>query len=174
MRIVLNRDLTLLGSAENLMVQIEYQATGLHLNTDGVDPSPENNLDQLWKVFWNTSLASQSAPNVFSMFVPPNQAACLAGGSGTAGLSGSTCVNGYKGAPTTMKQIIVPLSAYSTLSVIQLSRLKGRINNTDTFPSSAPVNYVAPFFAPSTSTDCQADSPLCLGLVIRSVTLLRI
>lgn len=177
-RLILNRDVSLLGSAENLLIQIEYQASGLHLNSDGIDPSPENNLDQLWKVFWNTSLAGSSAPNIFSTFVPPNQSACLPGGTGTTGTGSSACVNGYKGAPITMKQIIMPLSAYPNLSVIQLSRMKGRINSTDTFsmaaPSPGPVNYVVPFFASSSSTDCQADSPLCLGLVIRSVMIMRL
>jgi hypothetical protein len=180
MRLVLNRDSSVFGTAENLMMQVEYQASSLHLNTDGIDPLPENNLDQLWKIFWNTSLVSSSTPSVFSMFVPPNYGACLAGGSGTTGIGGTdnNCVNGYHGAPTTVKQILLPLAAYPSLSVIQFSRMKGRINNTDTFPGTAPspgpVNYVSDFFAPAGSSDCQSNSPLCLGLVIRSITLMRL
>jgi hypothetical protein len=174
-RIILNRASGVIGTAENLLVQVEYQASALHLNSDGISNNPENNLDQLWKVFWNTSLLGSSTPSVFSMFIPPNYAACVNGGSGTTGAPGN-CVSGYPGAPDMVKQMIIPISSYSTLTEIQISRMAGRVNNTtDTFPGSAPspgpVNYVAPFF--STSSVCQSGSPLCLGVVIRSVMLMR-
>ena len=176
-RVILDRGATSFGTAENLMMQIEYQASGIRLNSDGVNLLPENNLDQLWKIFWNTTLAGSQAPNVFSVFVPPNYGACLNSGSGATSAPGN-CLNGYTGAPITTKQIIIPLSAYPKLSVLQISRMKGRINNTDVFPGTAPspgpVNYVVPFFASSPSSNCQADSPLCLGVVIRSILLMRI
>jgi hypothetical protein len=182
-RIVLDRTNTSIGSAENLLVQVEYQASGLHLNSDGTDiNNPENNLDQLWKIFWNNSLSGASVAKLFSVFVPPNYGACLTAGSGTTNAPGQ-CSTGYKGAPTTTKQYIIPLSAYPTLSVLQFSRVLGRINNSSpAFPvgaaSPGPVNYVSSFLAatpnPSGTTDCGADSPLCLGLVIRSILLMRI
>jgi hypothetical protein len=176
MRIVLDRTGGTIGSGENLLIQVEYQASGIHLNSDGIDPSPENNLDQLWKVFWNSSLSGGSTPNIFSVFVPPNFGACAPNGSGTNGAPGA-CVSGYKGAPTTTKQIIIPLSAYPSLSVLQFSRLGGRINNLQTFPGGSPyvgpVNYVNAYLTTGV-TDCAADSPLCLGVVIRSILLMRI
>jgi hypothetical protein len=175
-RIVLNRDVSLIGSAENLILQIEYQASSLRLNSDGNNTNPESDLDQLWKILWNSSLSSLSAANIFSVFVPPNYAACLPGGSGAIANGATTnCVPGYQGAPTTVKQIIIPISAYPSLSVIQLTRMGGRINNTDTFPNASPVNYVGSGFLGNVSdTDCQTDSPLCLGVVIRSVMLMRL
>lgn len=166
-RIVLNRDTTVLGSAENLMVQVEYQASSIRLNSDGVSSNPEDNLDQLWKMFWNTSLSSSASPSVFSIFVPPNYSSCQSGGTSTAGAPGN-CTGTYTGAPITVRQMIFPLSAYPTMSVIQISRVKGRINNVSFFDSPAntiPVNYVSSF--------CPADQPLCLGLVVRSLTLMR-
>ena len=174
-RIVLNRDVSLIGSAENLMMQIEYQASSLRLNSDGNSSLPEGNLDQLWKVLWTSSLSS-AAGNVFSVFVPPNYASCLPGGSGDiSNVTTTNCVPGYKGAPTSVKQVIIPLSAYPNLSVIQLTRMGGRINNTGTFSDGiTPVNYVTDFLNNVSETDCRTDSPLCLGVVIRSVMLMRL
>lgn len=156
-RVVLNRDNTYIGSGENLMMQVEYQASGLHLNSDGASASPEDNLDQLWKIFWNSTLGTSSIPKPFSIFVPPNYAACLDSGSGSTGAPGN-CTGTYKGSPIKVKQVIVPLSAYPSMNVIQLTRVKGRITQVG--------NYVNSFCTTS-------DSPLCLGVVIRSITLMR-
>ena len=161
-RIVLNRDNSVMGTGENLLVQIEYQSSAIRLNSDGTSSNPEDNVDQLWKVFWNTSLGATSVPKPFSVFVPPNFASCLPGGTGATGAPGScpgATTNAYTGAPVTVKQIMIPLSAYPNLSVLQISRVKGRINGVG--------NYVGNFCGTS-------DSPLCLGLVVRSITLTRI
>lgn len=160
-RIVLNRDTSVLGSAENLLVQVEYQASGLHLNSDGASTNLEENLDQLWKIFWDSTLGSGSSPKAFGVFVPPNDAACLQSGTGTTGAPGN-CVVGssYRGGPIKVKQILIPLSAYPDLKVIQLSRVRSRIS------AIAPDDYV-PSYCLSSS------SPLCLGVVIRSITLVR-
>ena len=166
MRVVLNRDYTEIGSAENLLMQIEYQANGLRLNSDGPSSSTfaEDNLDQLWKIFTNSTLSFATNGNPFSVFVPPNYASCQAGGTGVGpntGIAATDCAGNQKGAPITVKQIIIPLSASPTTSVIQLSRMKSRQSAT------APYDYISSFCPNS-------DSPLCLGVVIRSVTLMRI
>ncbi|MBS1960250.1 MAG: hypothetical protein JST80_12305 [Bdellovibrionales bacterium] len=158
-RIVLNRDTTYIGYGENLLVQIEYQAQGLHLNSDGAAAGTvESSLDQLWKVFWNSTLGAASPPKPFAVFVPPNYSACLQSGTLGAGAPGN-CTGSYRGAPIRVKQMIIPLSAYPTASVIQLSRVQSRIS------AAGPYNYVPSF--------CSADTPLCLGIVIRSITLMR-
>lgn len=160
-RIILNRSELLIGSAENLLVQIEYQASGLHLNSDGSLSSAEGNLDQLWKIFWTSSLAATTA-KPFSIFVPPNYGACLASGAGNTGAAASPCVASatYKGAPVKVRQFLIPLSAYPDMKVIQISRVKSRTT------AGAPDNYVPSFCTTN-------DSPLCLGVVIRSITLMR-
>lgn len=159
-RIVLNRDTSYLGYGENLLVQIEYQAQGLHLNSDGLAAGAvEDSLDQLWKVFWNSTLGSSSTPKPFAVFVPPNYSACLQSGTLDTGAPGN-CTGSYRGAPIRVKQMIIPLSAYPTATVIQFSRVKSRITAT------APYDYVPDFCTSN-------DSPLCLGIVIRSITLMR-
>ena len=159
-------------------MQIEYQASGLRLNSDGTSTNPENNLDQLWKIFWNTTLNPSTASSPFAIFIPPNASGCAQGTTGaTAGAGGVTTLPdnctaalGNVGAPIRTRQFIIPLSAYPTLSVIQLTRMHGRINNTtdyyDSPTNTKPVNYVSSFCTTS-------DSPLCLGTVIYSVTLMR-
>ena len=158
-RIVLDRDYTKIGSAENLMVQVEYQAGGLRPNTDlagNAFTNPEDGLDQLWKIFTNTSLALGTAGKPFSLFVPPNFAFCTGSGTG----AGAGCTGNATGAPVTVRQFMIPLSANPDTSVIQFSRVKSRINAAGT------GNYVNSFCS-------SGDSPLCLGVVIRSVTLMR-
>lgn len=162
MRIVLDRDTSKIGSAENLMVQVEYQASGLHLNSDGTGVTAEDNLDQLWKVHWNSSLAASATPKDFAVFIPPNYSACLASGTSNTGAPGS-CPNGtpntYRGSPIKVRQFIIPLSAYPDLKVLQFTRVKSRIT------AAGMDNYVAAF--------CDSNEPLCLGVVIRSVTITR-
>jgi hypothetical protein len=166
-RIVLDRDTTKIGSGENLLIQVEYQASGLHLNSDANGlPDVEDSLDQLWKIYWSDSLAS-TAPNKFGLFIPPNYSACLSTGNGITSAPGS-CPNGnanaYRGSPIKVRQFMIPLSAYPDMKVIQFSRVKGRIEQSGgTVPGA---NYVNAF--------CKDDEPLCLGVVIRSVSLMRI
>ena len=167
-RIILNRDTAVIGSGENLLIQVEYQASGIHLNSDGTQVLAENNLDQLWKVFWSTAVGAATG-TPFAVFIPPNYSACIPGGSSNtnAGTASDLCHAAsnptYKGAPTKVRQFIIPLSAYPTMSVIQLSRVKGRISANGGV--NGGDNYVADF--------CATDSPLCLGVVIRSVTIMR-
>ena len=160
-RIVLDRDTAKIGSAENLLVQVEYQASGLHLNSDGAAlASVEDSLDQLWKIYWNSSLVPLATPKPFGVFVPPNYGACLTAGTGNTGAPGS-CPHGtpntYRGSPIKVRQFIIPLSAYPTMNVIQFSRVSGRRGGAS--------DYVPAF--------CTGDDPLCLGVVIRSVTITR-
>jgi len=164
-RIILNRDPVYLGSRENILLQIEYQATGLRFNPDptvagSTNYSPEDNVDQLWKVFWFSSLSQTTLPAPFSIFVPPVYA------SQAAQLS-------RYGAPVTTKQIMIPISAYPNQSVIQISRVRGR--SDDGFGSSnAGIGYIDTACDDATVTPPISNSPLCLGLVIRSLTILRL
>ena len=175
-RAVLNRDPTVIGSAENLMIQIEYQASGLRANLDSdvvdkaLDHNPEDFVDQLWKIFWNTTLSGTSAPVPFATFVPPNYASCLPNGSGNDLSVLDGChVAGYKGSPIKVKQFIIPISAYPNMSVIQISRVKGRVD--DTYDSLLGVPNGSAYVNSFCGT---GSSPLCLGVVIHSITLMRI
>ena len=160
-RIILDRDNLKLGTAENLLVQVEYQASGLHFNSDGTSTNAEDNQDLLWKIYWDSSLASTSM-KTFGVFVPPIYSACDPAGVGTTAAPGScstTASNNYRGSPIKVRQFIIPLAAYPDMKVIQFSRIRSRINQ-----SSAYVN----------SFCGSGDNPLCLGVVIRSVSIMRI
>ncbi len=162
-RIVLDRDTDYIGANENLMVQVEYQASGIVPYTSNLNSNtnPEDMVDQLWKIFWSDTLSdSVSTPlKPFATFVPPNYSFC---GTDVTAAPGRCSDVDYQGSPIRTKQIMFPLSSYSGMKVIQFSRMHSWI--TDGVP--AKTSYDA--FCTSN------DSPLCGGVVIHSVTLMRI
>ena len=166
-RIVLDRTTTQIGSSENLLMQIEYQSSGVHFNSDGSNVDPEKNVDQLWKIFWDTTLGPGYSPKAFATFIPPDLSACVETGTGDAaslgGLTNNCASSTYKGSPTKTRQFIIPLSAYPTMRVIQISRVKGRSDTPTT-------NYIN---GSGTTKFCGTDDPLCAGVVIHSVSLMR-
>lgn len=166
MRIILDRNTSYIGSNENLMIQVEYQASGMVPYTvqhAGIPSDPDSVVDQLWKVFWSAGWVSMKP---FANFVPTNHAFCSTDASVVPGTTpcGSTS---YKGASIHTKQIIIPLSAYPSMNVIQFSRLRSWV--TDDAATSGPAST-------NVSDLCGANpnSPLCLGVVVHSVTLQRI
>jgi hypothetical protein len=162
-RIILDRNQDRIGSAENLLIQVEYQASGLHFNADGSSTNPEENQDLLWKIYWHDSLASTS-PKTFGLFIPPIYSACDPAGVGTTAAPGScpgVGTNTYRGAPIKVRQFIIPLAAYPDMKVIQFSRVRSRINNV------GGSVYVNAFCG-------TGEKPLCMGVVIRSVSIMRI
>ncbi len=167
LRVILNRDTAFLGTRENLMMQLEYRATGLRANSDGTNASPEMNLDQLWKVFWGQTLLSSASLTPFSIFIPPNFAHwCRKGSGGYPGGAGD-CEGPTAGrsAPAVVKQILIPLASVPKNNVIQLQRVVGR--------GFTNPNYVTSFCTDTNAVGAGANSPLCLGLVFQSLTLLR-
>lgn len=177
-QIVLNRDSNKIGTQENLLVTIEYQASGLHFNSvklSGSNNDPEENADFVWKVFWDNTLLPTSLSKVFSTLVPPVFSACEPSGGTTPAAPGSNpCNSGnsipYKGAAIQKKQILIPLSAYPDLSVIRLSRTRGQVNHAAVAPGISGAAFLNNFCVGTAS----AKSPLCAGMVIHSITLLRI
>lgn len=159
-RIVLDRDTSKIGSAENLLIQVEYQASGVRLSSNGTNASVESNLDQVWKIFWKESLLNSASAYAFGLFVPPNFSSCISSGTSTAGSPGDCQDPNYRGSPIQTRQFIIPLSAYPNMKVIQFSRIRSKINDT------IDPGYVPAF--------CTSADPLCLGVVVRSVTLMRI
>lgn len=164
-RLILDRNSALIGSAENLMIQVEYQASGIvpySVNEDGYT-DPEKMVDQLWKIFWSNKLDGSTTMTPFATFVPPDYSFC----SNDVTAGPDRCgVAGYKGAPTRVKQIMIPLSSISDMNVIQFSRIESW--NSIVLPTVG-TNIKATF-----NTFCVADSPLCAGVVIRSISLIRI
>lgn len=177
-RIILDRDQAYIGTKENLLIQLEYDATGLRLNPDHKDSAgnfsssanPEAYVDQLWKIFFGSSLASSGTPVPFSIVIPPNHAYHCPGGQGN---DFTNCVRAINPV-TTVRQFVFPLSSLEEASYIQISRVRGGRRN---FISGAQDS--AYYFAGFPGATCgisstDAESPHCLGVVFRSLTLIRI
>lgn len=163
-KIQLNRDSSVLGETENLLVVIEYQASGLMGAPSNpaacVDASGEPKysdkdcVDQAYGLFIRQldTVSPPDTPARLQLVTPPQPGivtATQAGGS------------------VQTRQVIVPLSSIdSTKTVIQLSRIFGLGKD------SAGTSYGA---TRDFSTRCSAtDSPLCLGMIIHSITIYRI
>ena len=152
-RTVFNRDPSVLGTTENIMAVLEYSAA--FLNGNPANPtacflngtfSPENCADSTWKIFMKHSAAEIVQP--YLLLVPPSLGSVNASKN-----SGGSSVG--------TKQFYIPLAADGGLSVIQISRIKGM------------------GLSPNFSTTCSngalpANSPLCSGVVIYSLTFFRI
>jgi hypothetical protein len=152
-RAVFNRDPAVLGTAENIMAVIEYSSSALNGNPANPTScflngnfSPENCADSTWKVFMKHTAAEIVQP--YLLLVPP-----AFGSVNNAKNSGGGSVG--------TKQFYVPLGADGALSIIQISRIKGI--------------GVSPVFTTTCSNGAlPANSPLCSGMVIYSITFFRI
>ena len=170
-RIVLDRDQAYIGSKENLLLQLEYEATGFRLNPDNKDSAgntststnPETFVDQLWKVFSGSTLAMTSGVP-FSMLIPPNHGFRLQSGQGTPFVQVSTFTP-----VATVKQLVFPLASLTDAKYIQISRVRGGRSNFST-GAQDPSYYTGA----CTSTGSATNNPRCLGVVFRSLTLIRI
>lgn len=146
----------LLGTGENLMAAFEYVASAFtpapsnplscFNNTTGA-PAAEQCSDVVWKSYIKHSVGEIVQP--FLMLVPPTQ------NFANSGLATS-------GVNPQMRQFIIPLSGDPNLTVLQMSRIH---SNLDLGTSKSVCNA---------SDSLPADSPLCAGLVLYSLTLYRI
>ncbi|MGK5085476.1 hypothetical protein WDW37_19485 [Bdellovibrionota bacterium FG-1] len=154
-RVQLNREPAAIAPGENLLAILEYTASGL--NNAPVQPTDcvkngqlaaENCSDMTWKVFIKQTSLDVVQP--FLLLAPPllvrNQPEGVVGGS-----------------EIQTKQIVIPLATDPALSVIQFSRISGAANAAR---------------ASSIKALCQGgqsagNSPLCAGMVLYSLTLMR-
>ncbi len=164
-KLIINRDTSVLGEGENLMVVVEYQASGLMGSpanpaacVDSGTGAPlytdKDCVDQAYGLFIRQldTVSPADIPARLQLLVPPQQ-----------GVVSATNAGGT----VQTRQVIVPLSSIdSAKSVIQLSRIFGLGKNSSGVPFGPTRDF---------STRCAAtDSPLCLGLIIHSITLYRI
>lgn len=159
-RAAFNRSTDVFASGENLLVTVEYIASGLNKSPavptqcfSGGVLMPENCSDMTWKAFIKHSASEIVQP--FLLLVPPVSGAVdpfLPSGTGSSGSGIST------------RQFVIPMAGDSTLSVLQLSRIKG-------LPSSA-TNFSGT--CSPTSASGPGNSPLCVGVVFHAITFFRI
>jgi hypothetical protein len=145
-----------LGTAENILAVFEYVASAY----DTAPASPTTcfsggaiTAENCSNVTWKTYLKHTSTEVVqpYLMLVPPTQSFV----NTTSRSSGSN---------PTVKQFVVPLAADSSLSILQLSRIHSNLD----------VNLAAVKAACNANSVLPANSPLCAGIVIYSLTLYRI
>lgn len=164
-KIFLNRDATKLGATENLMVVLEYQASGLKMAPKnaqscltGGEPQLSNAdcVDQSYSLY--TRALNATTPHKLQTLIPPQ--------GGKVNATDKTF-----GGPIQTRQIIIPLSSLdSDQTVLQISRTFG-------LPGPAPQPSPSPSPSPSPGpfeTHCAPNSPLCVGLVLYSISIFRI
>lgn len=160
-RVSLSRDTRYLGSAENLLVSIDYSASTVNpapsnptqCFVNGVfTPSNPGCADQVWNVYLKHSAAELVQP--FLMLIPPVYA--------RVNQAQSTSGTGIQ-----TRQFFVPLASDSTLSTIQISRIHAQAF------TSVMTDICNPSGAPST-TSAGINTAHCVGVVIYSMTIYRI
>lgn len=159
-RAVFNRDTSVMGSAENMMVVLEYAVSALNpapsnpttcfLSVSG-QFSPEQCSDFVWRAYLKKNAGDLAQS--FLLLVPPTYSAVL--GSGQAAPTSS-------GTGTVARQFILPLAMDPTLKVLQISRTGSK------FPSSSALQSYC------TNGTLPGDSPLCAGIIFYSITFYRI
>lgn len=147
-RATFNRDTQYLGNAENILVVVEYAASGVNRTpsvptscfSGGVfTPTSSDCADQSWQAYLKSSASELAQP--FLLFIPPIQ-----------GFVDSA--NNRSGSGVSTRQFILPLSGNTNLKVFQLSRIQ-----------SLP--------AASFPAICSDNSPLCVGVIFYSITFYR-
>lgn len=156
LRATFNR--SLLGTGENVMAAIEYVASAYDAAPSspttcfsGGKPAPELCSNVTWKAYIKHSLSETVQP--FLMLVPPTQN-FVNTGIGTSGTSPQ------------MRQFVIPLAGDPRLQVLQISRIH---SNLDVAASADTC-----FNGGTVGSGAAANSPLCAGIVIYSLTLYRI
>lgn len=150
-RLVLDRNSANIGLKENLNIQFDYSVAGLrnyaYVSAGQSITTPDDALDQVWKSFWSTGLASSTVASPLGYFVPPILSACATGAA--------DCSIARRG-----RSVFVPLAALPTAKVLQFSRTGGR--STAGFISEC-----------DSSTPAKTGSD-CVGIKIYSITLMRL
>ncbi len=153
-RVQLNRDPAVIAPGENLLAILEFSASGLHSAplqpTDCVQNGqlkPEYCSDTSWKAFIKHTASDVVQP--FLLLAPPLLVRMQSDTSAVGGAEVQT------------KQIVVPLAADPALSVFQISRISGADATNVEFKTACLGGKSA------------GNSPLCAGMILYSLTLMR-
>ncbi len=153
-RVQLNRDPAAIEPGENLLAILEFSASGLH--SAPVQPSecvqngkltPEFCSDTTWKAFIKHS--SKDVVQPFLLVAPPL----------LARMQPDTALVG--GSEVQTKQIVIPLASDPALSVFQLSRTSGADPTDEALKAACLGGKTI------------GNSPLCAGMILYSLTLMR-
>ncbi|OFZ22224.1 MAG: hypothetical protein A2X94_01840 [Bdellovibrionales bacterium GWB1_55_8] len=154
-RAFFSREAESLDPSENILAVIEYSASGMNGPTAAANCfpggifKPESCNELTWQIFLRAN-ATDSAVPPYLMMIPP-----LVGMVNTAKKLGGTGV--------TTRQVMIPLASDTSLQVFQLSRIGATPGNQTEFETTC-----------SNNNNGTGNSPLCMGVVLYSITFFRI
>ncbi|MGK5083686.1 hypothetical protein WDW37_10315 [Bdellovibrionota bacterium FG-1] len=147
-------DRSQLGTAENLMAVFEYVAASYNGAPSAPKDclkngqfTPESCSDVTWKAFIKHSANEMVQP--FLLLVPPNQ-------------NFTDAAVTTSGVNPTARQFFIPIASDPSITVLQISRINSALNIGDPAVQLACSNNSLP-----------ANSPLCAGMILYSLTLYR-
>lgn len=158
LRATFSRNTSILASTENLLVVLEYSASGVNpspqtptncFNNGVFDSTVAGCSDMTWNAYIKHSTSEVVQP--YLMLVPP-----------VIGFANFTAQTGGSGVST--KQFYIPLASDPNLQVLQISRINALQNSSTVQGASGPLF----------TTVCGPDSPLCVGMILYSITFYRI
>ncbi len=166
LRATFNRDSSILGTNENILVILEYAASVLNsaasepstcFSSGVFSPTREGCTDQLWQAFMKHTPFEVVQP--YMMIAPP----------------ATHVVNrtqGHFGGLAQSKQFILPLSGDTDITVLQLSRIKGPKNLQTAFATESTDAFTM-FCSNEGDPNATANSAGCVGMVFYSMTFIR-
>lgn len=156
-RATFSRDSTVLAPQENILVVVEYAASGLNpappnptacFSNGRFNPSAPGCSDMTWQIFAKHSASEVLQP--FLMLAPP----ALATVNQQTNTGGSVAGT---------KQFILPFAADSGLNTLQISRIKALPNGGTTSDFGKICN----------GSNNPSNSALCVGMIFYSITFYR-
>jgi hypothetical protein len=171
-RAIFNRNTAYLGPTENILAVIEYAASAYNgapsnpttcfSSSSGTGFAPEQCADFSWKVFLKHYPTEATQP--FMMMIPPTPYYVYGNSTNTSGAS------------TVTKQFFVPLASDQNLTEVQISRITSNLVSgwSGWTASNTYANYLLACDPGTLRTSTGADTPLCAGLVVSSITFYRI
>jgi hypothetical protein len=148
-RAYFNRDTSVLGAKENILAVLEYTAASMN-------PAPQNPMD-----CWSDGKFSPSNPgcsdSVWQIYLKHQSNEQI---QPYLLLIPPT----FRGSQISTKQFLLPLASDPNLTLVQISRISGLRENENETKFKTACNGSSP----------QANSPLCVGIIMHSLTFFRI
>jgi len=166
-RATFNRNSAYLGSYENILATLEYTVSDV--NPAPSNPlncfangqfSPEGCSDFVWRAYLKHSATEYVQP--YLLLIPPAYASVL-GPNQVVTQSGGTMVSS--------KQFIVPLASDQNLTVLQVSRVSSNFPGNSATCGTPAYNL---WYYCTAGGAVSGSTPLCAGVVLYSLTLIRI
>jgi hypothetical protein len=166
-RATFNRNTAYLGSYENILATLEYTASAV--NPAPASPtscfakglfSPESCSDFVWRAYLKHTASEYVQP--YLLLIPPTYASVV-GSNQAVTQSGGTMISS--------KQFVIPLAADPNLTVMQISRISSNFQGSSSTCGTSAYNL---WYYCTANGAVTGGTPLCAGVVLYSLTLIRI